>query len=392
MVHRHGLVLVLIFMLTLGFLVGIHLGRVSEVPEVPGGSRPSAPFSAHVGSGGHRPGEPAPPGNAATRPLRTVAPQGEDAHGLSVRVQGPQALPAQAMTDAAPHSGAALYSCACDYDRVIRAELPYPSGADIAGLQTHLATFGFDPGPVDGVYGPRTAAAVAAFQRSRGLEPDGVLGPRTWIALGRTAASPVAQGPVPPPPGRVEIVIDTVDRTLTILSDGKPYRQFPVAVGKPSTPSPQGQWKVVSKGAWSGGFGTRWMGLDVPWGKYGIHGTNKPWYIGDAVSGGCIRMFNHDVELIFEWVQIGTPVVICGNPFGPLRNPRRELGPGERGTDVLAAQRRLRMLGFDPGPEDGMYEQPTIDAVKAFQKSRGLRVTGVVTPDTYDALGLYLFE
>lgn len=392
MVHRHGLVLVLIFMLTLGFLVGIRLGRVSEVPEVPGGSRPSAPFPAHVGSGGCRPGEPAAPGNTATRPVRTVAPQSEDGHGLSVRVQGPQELPAQAMTEAAPHSNAALYSCACDYDRVIRAELPYPSGADIACLQTHLATFGFDPGPPDGVYGPRTAAAVAVFQRSRGLEPDGVLGPRTWIALGKTGASLVAQGPAPPPPGRVEIVIDTVDRTLTILSDGKPYRQFPVAVGKPSTPSPQGQWKVVSKGAWSGGFGTRWMGLDVPWGKYGIHGTNKPWYIGDAVSGGCVRMLNHDVELIFEWVQIGTPVVICGNPFGPLRNPRRELGPGERGTDVLAAQRRLRMLGFDLGPENGMYEQPTIDAVKAFQELRGLRVTGVVTPDTYDALGLYLFE
>ncbi len=275
---------------------------------------------------------------------------------------------------------------------MLRAETPRPSGVGIAHLQGYLATLGFDPGPADGVYGPRTAAAVGAFQRSKGLRADGVLGPRTWVALGGTGASPVAYGPVPPPPGNVEIVIDTVECTLTVLSDGKPYKQFHVAVGKPSTPSPQGQWKVASKGAWSGGFGTRWMGLDVPWGKYGIHGTNKPWYIGDAVSGGCIRMFNHDVELIFEWVPLGTPVVICGNPFGPLRNPRREMGPGERGTDVLAVQRRLRMLGLDPGPENGMYEQPTIDAVKAFQRSRGIRVTGVVTPDTYDALGLYLFE
>ncbi|MEW6229131.1 MAG: peptidoglycan-binding protein, partial [Bacillota bacterium] len=118
----------------------------------------------------------------------------------------------------------------------------------------------------------------------------------------------------------------------------------------------------------------------------------KPWYIGDAVSGGCMRMFNHDVELIFEWVAIGTPVVITGHPFGPLRDPRRELGPGERGPDVLAVQRRLRMLGFDPKVEDGMYEEPTCEAVRAFQRSRGLKPTGVVTPDTYDALGLYLFE
>ncbi|MEW5866861.1 MAG: L,D-transpeptidase family protein, partial [Bacillota bacterium] len=217
-------------------------------------------------------------------------------------------------------------------------------------------------------------------------------GPRSWVAIGGTRVSPVAQGPVPPPPGRVEIVIDTTDRTLTILSDGKPYKRFPVAVGKPSTPTPQGQWEVKSKGMWSGGFGTRWIGLNTPWGKYGIHGTNKPWYIGDAISGGCIRMFNHDVELIFDWMAIGTPVVITGHPFGPLRNPRRELGPGERGPDVLAVQRRLRMLGFDPKVEDGMYEESTREAVKSFQRSRRLRPTGVVTPDTYDALGLYLFE
>lgn len=396
MMHRRGPVIVLTVMLALGCLVDIGVRRVSHAPDTagePGGSLGSAPSSAHVGSAPRQTAGPALPGSSATQPVRSaVGPQGEGARALSPGIQEARIEPVRVTAAAASRSSSAMYSCACEHDRVVRAEPPYPSGADIAGLQGHLAAFGFDPGPVDGVYGPRTAAAVAAFQRSKGLEPDGVLGPVTWIALGKAAASPVAQSPTPPPPGRVEIVIDTADRALTVLSDGKPYRRFPVAVGKPSTPSPQGQWKVASKGAWSGGFGTRWIGLDVPWGKYGIHGTNKPWYIGDAVSAGCIRMFNHDVELIFEWVQIGTPVVICGNPFGPLRSPRRELGPGERGADVLAAQRRLRMLGFDPGPENGVYEKRTIEAVKAFQESRGLRATGVVTPDTYDALGLYLFE
>lgn len=378
MAHRRGLVLMLVVLLMLacGFFVGTGIDRSPE------GDRPSAPFSTSIERGGaRRPAGVAPPTQSDSGPPSSQP--GERAPSLLAGGQVPSL---------AASPGAALYSCDCDYDPVFRAERPYPAGADIAGLQAYLALFGFDAGPVDGVYGPRTAAAIGAFQRSRGLEADGILGPRTWVALGRARSSPVAHGPSPPPPGRVEIVIDTADRTLTILSDGKPYKRFPVAVGKPSTPSPQGQWKVASKGAWSGGFGTRWMGLDVPWGKYGIHGTNKPWYIGDEVSGGCIRMFNHDVEVIFDWVQIGTPVVICGGPFGPLRNPRRELGPGERGTDVLAVQRRLRMLGFDPGPENGMYEQPTVDAMKAFQAARGLRVTGVVTPDTYDALGLFLFE
>ena len=194
------------------------------------------------------------------------------------------------------------------------------------------------------------------------------------------------------PTGRIDIVVDTVDRTLTVFSDGKAYQKFPVSVGKSSTPSPPGQWQVVSKGAWSGGFGTRWLGLNMPWGKYGIHGTNKPWQIGDFVSAGCIRMFNHDVELIYDWIPMGTQVVITGNPFGPLRNPRRELGPGERGPDVLAIQKRLKMLGFDPAAQDGMYEQTTIDAVKEFQETHSMRTTGVVTNEVYDALGLPLFE
>lgn len=205
-------------------------------------------------------------------------------------------------------------------------------------------------------------------------------------------ADPSGQTEIIKPTGRIDIVVDTVDRTLTVFSDGRPYRKFPVAVGKSSTPSPPGQWQVVSKGAWSGGFGTRWLGLNMPWGKYGIHGTNKPWQIGDLVSAGCIRMLNHDVELIYDWIPIGTQVVIIGNCFGPLRNPRREIGPGERGPDVLAVQKRLKMMGFDPGAQDGMYEQSTIDAVKEFQKGHSMRITGVVTDEVYDALGLFLFE
>jgi peptidoglycan hydrolase-like protein with peptidoglycan-binding domain len=45
----------------------------------------------------------------------------------------------------------------------------------------------------DGVYGPRTRAAVKRFQRAHGLTPDGVAGPRTLAALGVTAAAPEEQ-------------------------------------------------------------------------------------------------------------------------------------------------------------------------------------------------------
>ena len=52
------------------------------------------------------------------------------------------------------------------------------------------------------------------------------------------------------------------------------------------------------------------MGLSIPHGNYGIHGTNNPSSIGGYVSNGCIRMYNHDVEELFPRVSIGTPVEI----------------------------------------------------------------------------------
>lgn len=51
-------------------------------------------------------------------------------------------------------------------------------------IQRALAARGFDPGNIDGVWGRRTAGAVRAFQTSKGLLVDGVVGPKTLAALG----------------------------------------------------------------------------------------------------------------------------------------------------------------------------------------------------------------
>jgi spore germination protein YaaH len=66
------------------------------------------------------------------------------------------------------------------------------TGPEVKELQQSLRAAGFDPGPIDGVFGPRTAAAVRSFQQSRGLKVDGIAGPITRAAL-REAARP---GPV----------------------------------------------------------------------------------------------------------------------------------------------------------------------------------------------------
>ena len=45
----------------------------------------------------------------------------------------------------------------------------------IAAIQSRLSELGHDPGPADGIFGPRTRAAVLAYQRGKGLPADGIL-------------------------------------------------------------------------------------------------------------------------------------------------------------------------------------------------------------------------
>lgn len=61
---------------------------------------------------------------------------------------------------------------------------PYMRGPQVEAIQRALLEQGVHPGPVDGVYGPATADAVAAFQLREGLVVDGVVGPETRKRLG----------------------------------------------------------------------------------------------------------------------------------------------------------------------------------------------------------------
>jgi peptidoglycan L-alanyl-D-glutamate endopeptidase CwlK len=79
-------------------------------------------------------------------------------------------------------------------------------GPDVTNLQSNLKELGFDPKGVDGNFGPGTKAAVIAFQKSKGLQADGIAGPNTLAALqgggsgaaaggdAGSAASPAAGG------------------------------------------------------------------------------------------------------------------------------------------------------------------------------------------------------
>jgi putative chitinase len=62
------------------------------------------------------------------------------------------------------------------------------SGPDVLSLQSLLNQLGFDPNGIDGVFGSGTEAAVIAFQNSKGLVADGIVGPGTMAALQATGA------------------------------------------------------------------------------------------------------------------------------------------------------------------------------------------------------------
>jgi N-acetylmuramoyl-L-alanine amidase len=70
-------------------------------------------------------------------------------------------------------------------DRVLHLRRPNVRGDDVAELQQQLGRLGFDPGRVDGIFGPDTADALAEFQRNVGLVADGLCGPETVRALAR---------------------------------------------------------------------------------------------------------------------------------------------------------------------------------------------------------------
>jgi len=124
---------------------------------------------------------------------------------------------------------------------------------------------------------------------------------------------------------RRRIIISLADRKLVLFEGEQVLRVYDVAVGKRSTPSPQGKFAIINRvpnPTWYGPsgavvapgksnpLGSRWMGLSAK--GYGIHGTNVPTSIGQAASHGCIRMAKHDLEELFELVTVGTTVELQG--------------------------------------------------------------------------------
>lgn len=190
------------------------------------------------------------------------------------------------------------------------------------------------------------------------------------------------------------IWVDMRAMSLTLYKGKTQMGRWPVAVGRGETPTPIGVYKIHRRFAptESTGFGTRFLGIDVPWGLYGIHGTNNPASIGDHASHGCIRMYSRDIEKVYAIVPNGTKVVIEDGPYGQLSGGLLSLPFGARGSQVAVAQKRLYQLGYYEGSFDGIYGKAMSNALKRFKEDHGLPWVDKIDQATWDAMEVFLFE
>ncbi|RXI99549.1 L,D-transpeptidase [Anaerobacillus alkaliphilus] len=122
------------------------------------------------------------------------------------------------------------------------------------------------------------------------------------------------------------IIVNKSSNEMAFIVDGKVDHVYKVATGRTEMLTPEGEFTIVVKaenpyyrrkniegGSKENPLGTRWIGFDAEEtdGRiYGIHGNNDPHSIGQYITGGCVRMFNEEVEELFTRVPYGTKVFI----------------------------------------------------------------------------------
>jgi L,D-transpeptidase ErfK/SrfK len=140
-----------------------------------------------------------------------------------------------------------------------------------------------------------------------------------------------------------ELVLDRRRRLLLVIDSGQELRRFSVAVGRPGWETPVGQFEVIERvinPVWKhpatgqlvpagpeNPLGSRWIGFHRDCGgrrgfngrsgltvkgcaTMGFHGTPNRRSVGQAVSHGCVRLYDEQVRELFELVSMGTPVIV----------------------------------------------------------------------------------
>ena len=119
------------------------------------------------------------------------------------------------------------------------------------------------------------------------------------------------------------VQVDLEARTLTVVADDSVIAQATVAIGSPENPTPRGTFYITDKletpdpqGAYGpyafglSGYSETLSEFGGGDGQIGIHGTNAPDLLGQAVSHGCVRLPNEVIGWLADLLPLGTPVHI----------------------------------------------------------------------------------
>ena len=194
---------------------------------------------------------------------------------------------------------------------------------------------------------------------------------------GRTGWVPAASVDVKPV--LKEIVVDVGDRTLELRDAGRVVLRTRVAVGAYGMETPLGRYYVMAKfrptapvlGAF--GFETSAYSKLSEWpggGIVGIHGTNTPSLLGQAVSHGCIRVANEAILRLRDLVPVGTPIRIGRS--GPARQHRPDHGrPAGSAVELEPAAEQPQPLAHPDDADPALPVRVGLDGAPG--RSRGRR-------------------
>ncbi|MEO1211423.1 MAG: L,D-transpeptidase [Cyanobacteria bacterium J06638_20] len=129
---------------------------------------------------------------------------------------------------------------------------------------------------------------------------------------------------------QTRLVIRLESRKLELYEADTLIKQYDIAVGQDDWETPLGHFVIldmqrnplwqhpITKEAVATGpdnpLGTRWIGFAYDGGYHiGIHGTNQEELVGQAVSHGCVRMRDGEIQELFNRLAIGTPITVRPN-------------------------------------------------------------------------------
>ena len=229
-------------------------------------------------------------------------------------VLDPSAGPAPPTTTAAPRAGeiklgsSPAYVALAVKDVTVK-DRPARKG-DIVAVFPQALPWG-SPTPFLIDQARRTAAGDVWLKVLLPKRPNGSSG---WVLRDQVRIKPVSH----------QVVVDLSSRTASLLEGRRKVRSFRVGVGTAGTPTPTGRFYVTVKlrppqvsasayGAWAlglSGYSEVHQTFGTGDGQIALHGTYKPWLLGQPVSNGCVRMDNETITLLAETLPLGTPVTI----------------------------------------------------------------------------------